>query len=428
MFHCNQNIVFKILDWLFFFILCGFSYPFMLNVLHKYSSIATNFGQYEIPINEHSTITFCFPYFKKNGRFFHSFDFEYGKHFNIKLHKASSYLKEFYLKKGSNFMNNSIPPWTNEVITLEEVVTRKNFYGKCFKISSTFTQLHHQYMSYDIIVNRSYLGMFPSRMKAYFLSEKNSYGIVSDRYKDGDPMKIDVLLGRRKLIRLKPIKKIISNTQAEFCTHDSFYKNLALKVRQANFSNCPRKCYDYSLPLVKQYNIPICNETFEGEKECSNSVLDANLEGLEKNWNKKPCSILQYSGTLGKEVYAPNNHTYAIWVQYPFHGVTTVYEEYFVFDTIGMIGEVGGTLGIFLNFSFTNVFTRLLILAQGFLNRLFFKKLKSPPKIKDIEDESDVKKGSIVVFEMNQRFYQDRLSSLEMDLNEIKEKINKLGD
>ena len=105
-------------------------------------------------------------------------------------------------------------------------------------------------------------------------------------------MKIDVLLGRRKLIRLKPIKKIISNTQAEFCTHDSFYKNLALKVRQANFSNCPRKCYDYSLPLVKQYNIPICNETFEGEKECSNSVLDANLEGLEKDWNKKPCSIL----------------------------------------------------------------------------------------------------------------------------------------
>ena len=29
---------------------------------------------------------------------------------------------------------------------------------------------------------------------------------------------------------------------------------------------------------------------------------------------------------------------------------------------------------------------------------------------------------------MNQRFYQDRLSSLEMDLNEIKEKIYKLGD
>ena len=98
-------------------------------------------------------------------------------------------------------------------------------------------------MSYDIIVNRSYLGMFPSRMKAYFLSEKNSYGIVSDRYKDGDPMKIDVLLGRRKLIRLKLIKKIISNTQAEIWTHDSFYKNLALKVRQANFSNCPTLCH-----------------------------------------------------------------------------------------------------------------------------------------------------------------------------------------
>ena len=338
----------------------------MLKLLHKYSSVATNFGQYEIPIKEHPTITFCFPYFKKNGKFFHSFDFEYGKHFNIKLRKA------FYLKKGTNFVNNSITPWTSEVITLEEIVTRKMFYGKCFKISSTFTQLHNQYMSYDVIVNSSYIDIFPSKLRVYFLSEKNSYGIVSDQYRDGDPMKIDVLLGRRKLIRLKPIKKIISNTQAEFCSHDSFYENLALILRQANFSTCPRKCYDYSLPLMKQYNIPICNETFGGEKNCSRSIIQANLRRLEQNWNKKPCSILQYSGTLGKEVYAPNNHTYAIWVQYPF-GVTTVYEEYFVFDTIGMIGEIGGTLGIFINFSFRNIFSGLLTLIQSFSNRLSFK-------------------------------------------------------
>ena len=200
MFNFKQDTFFKILDWIFFFILCGLSYPFMLDVLHKYSSVATNFGQYEIPIKEHPTITFCFPYFEKNGNYFHSFDFEYGKHFKIKLHNKF-YLKEFYLKKGTNFMNNSTLPWSNEVITLEEIVTRKLFYGKCYKISSTFTQLHHQYMSYAIIVNSSYMEMFPSKMNAYFLSEKNSYGIVSDRYKDGDPMKIEVQLGRRKLIR-----------------------------------------------------------------------------------------------------------------------------------------------------------------------------------------------------------------------------------
>ena len=195
MFNCNHDTFFKILDWIFFFILCGLSYPFMLDVLHKFSSVATNFGQYEIPIMEHPTITFCFPYFKKNEKYFHSFDFEYGKHFNIKLQNTN------YLKKGTNFMNNLTPPWSNEVITLEEIVTRSWFYGKCYKISSTFTQLHHLYMTYYIIVNSSYREMFPSNMKVYFLSEKNSYGIVSDRYKDGDPMKIDVQMGRRKLIR-----------------------------------------------------------------------------------------------------------------------------------------------------------------------------------------------------------------------------------
>ena len=197
-------------------------------------------------------------------------------------------------------------------------------------------------------------------------------------------------------------------------------------IGQSNFSTCPRKCYAYSLPLMKEYNIPICNETFEGEKECSKSILNANLHGLEQNWIKKPCSSLQYSGTLGKEVYAPNNHTYAIWVQYPFHGVTTVYEEYFIFDTIGMIGEVGGTLGMFTNFSFTNAITGLLILIQSFLHRFSLRRPKSPlTKNEELENEVNYLNKS-TLFEINQRFYQDRLFSIEMDLNEMKENLNQL--
>ena len=43
----------------------------------------------------------------------------------------------------------------------------------------------------------------------------------------------------------------------------------------------------------------------------------------------------------------------------------------------------------------------------------------------ELENEIDLNKSSLV-FEMNQRFYRDRLSSIEMDLNEMKEKINQL--
>ena len=34
-----------------------------------------------------------------------------------------------------------------------------------------------------------------------------------------------------------------------------------------------------------------------------------------------------------------------------------VFEEYLIFDIIGMIGSVGGTLGMCIGFSFTNVIT-----------------------------------------------------------------------
>ena len=37
-----------------------------------------------------------------------------------------------------------------------------------------------------------------------------------------------------------------------------------------------------------------------------------------------------------------------------------VYEEYLIYDTLGMIGSVGGTLGLFIGFSFMNVITFLI--------------------------------------------------------------------
>ena len=42
-----------------------------------------------------------------------------------------------------------------------------------------------------------------------------------------------------------------------------------------------------------------------------------------------------------------------------------VYEEYLIYDTIGMIGSIGGTLGLFIGFSFTNAITFILNYLQN---------------------------------------------------------------
>ena len=38
-------------------------------------------------------------------------------------------------------------------------------------------------------------------------------------------------------------------------------------------------------------------------------------------------------------------------------GVVTIYEEYLIYDFIGMVASVGGTIGMFIGFSFRDVFT-----------------------------------------------------------------------
>ena len=48
-----------------------------------------------------------------------------------------------------------------------------------------------------------------------------------------------------------------------------------------------------------------------------------------------------------------------------------VYRECLIFDTIGMIGSVGGTLGLFIGFSFSNILTILIGYLQKFVMDFF---------------------------------------------------------
>ena len=51
-----------------------------------------------------------------------------------------------------------------------------------------------------------------------------------------------------------------------------------------------------------------------------------------------------------------------------------VYEEYIIIDAMGMIGSVGGTLGLFIGFSFSNVINLLIGYLQVVLNKICWKK------------------------------------------------------
>ena len=72
----------------------------------------------------------------------------------------------------------------------------------------------------------------------------------------------------------------------------------------------------------------------------------------------KTCTILQYSGDLEWEgsYKIPIREVY-LWYNFMPPKTVTVNEEYLIYDIDGFIGAVGGTMGIFIGFSFSNTFS-----------------------------------------------------------------------
>ena len=61
-----------------------------------------------------------------------------------------------------------------------------------------------------------------------------------------------------------------------------------------------------------------------------------------------------------------NRTEYKIKLNYEFASpeTVTVYEEYLIYDTVGMIGSVGGTLGMCIGFSFSTTISNILSFLQ----------------------------------------------------------------
>ena len=80
---------------------------------------------------------------------------------------------------------------------------------------------------------------------------------------------------------------------------------------------------------------------------------------------KKSCVTLQYIGQVistkpyeGKKYSNVNYYS----LRYVFDSdMFNVYEEYLIYDAIGMIGSVGGTLGMFIGFSMTGVISWIFV-------------------------------------------------------------------
>ena len=96
---------------------------------------------------------------------------------------------------------------------------------------------------------------------------------------------------------------------------------------------------------------------------------------------QKSCGVLQYNGkVVYDDVYSwgeKNRANFAYEIDPPEE--VTVFQEYVVYDTIGMNGSVGGTLGMFIGFSFTGFISSIINRLSKLKNKftVWTKSLKS---------------------------------------------------
>ena len=90
-----------------------------------------------------------------------------------------------------------------------------------------------------------------------------------------------------------------------------------------------------------------------------------------KSTCKKPCNVIEIKGrrkSLKGYVDDPRH----VWFEYFFiENDIDVFEEYLIYDVDGMVGSIGGTLGLFIGFSFLASIKEVINLSKALLYREF---------------------------------------------------------
>ena len=126
-------------------------------------------------------------------------------------------------------------------------------------------------------------------------------------------------------------------------------------------SNCSKSCAAVSFPAAAMStmgSIPYCQSITD--YSCLNIEM---RKVLYKKVNKncpKYCYILEYTGRRTFMLKTDDNTKYEKKWYYIFSSKEDVKEEYLLYDFTGFIGQIGGTLGLFIGFSFIHIIDMVL--------------------------------------------------------------------
>ena len=346
----------------------GVYFIYLGNVWARYKQKRTNFAEYDEAISELPTLVTWIQYFPNVQS---SEYLKFGEDYSI-IFWQHPWRQQTSLKEGENWISDEN---AHPVIGLK--LEAKNDFE--WKQRLKITPMNFSIGLLDIefrltfrFVNAKHL--LVSGVKIAISSRNNSncaYGW--DNY-DGDVTYVFTRPGEQRKALLKPEKYIFSPDGGD-CREQPFNDLEVFRIAEYMNKNCIQPC--------RRDNYWICNKELESvlpvcDSE-ENNLCFENAEGIkvkdqEKNTINniliKPCTKLQYKVDEDTYSYAMDQ------VEFVFHftkpPMTTVKEEYLIYDLVAMISSVGGTLGLFTGFTFLEMGNWLVkLLERPFLKIIY---------------------------------------------------------
>ena len=128
-----------------------------------------------------------------------------------------------------------------------------------------------------------------------------------------------------------------------------------------------------------------------GDRGCTPNALPNKTLGYCKNWKDYDCSMAQLSKTLVKHAKtvpcekleysgqyitqllsseASSNRLFIVMFSFKSPYTMTLNEEYYIVPTLDLIGIIGGTLGMFIGFSFYGTYSDIIDIIQFLASKI----------------------------------------------------------
>ena len=314
---------------------------------------------FQILINSSDTIPSMSEIFEESS-------FQYGKDFKLFF---ADYLEwnPHELSEGRTKIRMSSSEWME--VELGKIITIP--YGLCYHLTSISNLKPKAVYLIGLTLDKD-LQDKPNKVGITITSKNNLLGIVRTSWVEGSFVDLSLDLKR-------PIRAVANLYEYQWhflsspphCDQRLHYECLGIKMLEnKHFHNnqCPKICLPLVFLNIKEFvsneTIPLC-QTGNENRCMAFMIFDVLREASTQCM--KSCHLLEYEEKVKYHPTAwPTSHAE---ISFKFPDMTSrIHQEYLIYDWIGMIGSIGGSLGLFLGFSFLDVIFLMIDTLQKRFN------------------------------------------------------------